>query len=91
MAEVTIDYLGRQGDGIAREADSQIYVPFTLPGERVSVSGKGQRRGLVELHKKSPERIEPVCSHFGTCGGCQLQHVSDDTYKTWKRSLVTGL
>jgi 23S rRNA (uracil1939-C5)-methyltransferase len=42
----------------------------------------------VSIDKASHERIEPVCKHFGTCGGCALQHWSLAEYHLWKRSLV---
>ena len=50
----------------------QMFVPFTLEGERVEVSGTSTRRQLVKVIEPSPNRIDPVCKHFGTCGGCQL-------------------
>jgi 23S rRNA (uracil1939-C5)-methyltransferase len=36
----------------------------------------------------SPERIAPVCPHFGVCGGCQTQHWDFARYREWKRGLV---
>ncbi len=90
MAEtLTIVELGRRGDGIAHEAGGDIFVPFTLPGEIVSVSGKGARREPVSIDTRSLDRIEPVCPHFGTCGGCQTQHIKMETYVAWKTGLVS--
>lgn len=42
----------------------------------------------MHIEKRSHERAEPVCEHFGTCGGCALQHWSLAEYHLWKRSLV---
>ncbi|MDJ0614010.1 MAG: class I SAM-dependent RNA methyltransferase [Rhizobiaceae bacterium] len=88
MPEITIEKLGRQGDGIFVENGKEIFVPATLPREVVKVSGKGQRRTLEEIVKPSTKRIDPVCKHFGTCGGCQLQHLEAATYQTWKTELL---
>lgn len=85
---VTIAALGHRGDGIAASDGETVYVPFTLPGERVSISGSGARRTLDQVLEPSPERIEPICRHFGTCGGCQLQHMGDAAYRAFKQRIV---
>ncbi len=43
---------------------------------------------LLQLVETSPERVEPFCRVFGTCGGCQTQHLSYDAQLRWKRDLV---
>jgi 23S rRNA (uracil1939-C5)-methyltransferase len=88
--EVRIARLGAQGDGIADGPDGPLYVPFALPGERVSVAVEPgcDRAGLIEVLEPSPERVAPVCPHFGICGGCALQHFETDAYLAWKRELV---
>lgn len=88
MTELTIDHIGRQGDGISRVDGRPVYVPFTLASEKVQVNGTGTRLELVEVLASSPDRIDPLCNHFGTCGGCQLQHMGADAYQDWKRQLV---
>ncbi|MEO0328897.1 MAG: RNA methyltransferase [Pseudomonadota bacterium] len=88
MADVTIDRLGKQGDGIAIHGGQEFYVPFSLPGERVVVSDTGKRRDLQEILVPSTARVSPVCTHFELCGGCQLQHMDNDTYSHWKTGLL---
>lgn len=85
---LTIDSLGRLGDGVGRVAGETVHVPFTLPGELVEAGGKGSRRRLEGILEPSPDRIDPVCHYFGTCGGCQLQHVAHSAYLAWKRGLL---
>jgi 23S rRNA (uracil1939-C5)-methyltransferase len=83
--------LGYRGDGVADTPEGPVYVPFTLPGETVTVeavAGPPDRRHLVHVDKPSHERSTPVCKHFGVCGGCSLQHWSLAEYHLWKRSLV---
>lgn len=85
--EVAILDMGGEGDGLA---EGPVYVPFTLPGERARVRGRGERRQLAELLSASPERVEPPCPHFGTCGGCALQHWEMASYLAWKRERLIG-
>jgi|SRR6185369_427887 len=89
--QLTIHRLGHRGDGIAETPGGPVYVPYTLPGETVTVetvAGHPDRRHLVHIDKPSHERAEPICKHFGVCGGCAMQHWSLAEYHLWKRSLV---
>ena len=88
---LAIASMGHRGDGIAEARDPAVYVPYTLPGETVEVEavpGHLDRRRLLAVKLPSPERIAPVCPHFGTCGGCAVQHWSFASYRAWKRGLV---
>ena len=88
---LAIASMGHRGDGIAEARDPAVYVPYTLPGETVEVEavpGHPDRRRLLAVRLPSPERIAPICPHFGTCGGCAVQHWSFASYRAWKRGLV---
>ena len=85
---LTIEALGAQGDGIARDAQGRaIFVPFALPGEVVAIEAEGPAR---QIGQPSPARAEPPCPHFTVCGGCLTQHMSDALYASWKRDLVVA-
>src|SRR5512142_2775942 len=88
--EVRIERLGAQGDGVAQGPNGPIFVPFTLPGELVKVSVEpGETRAeAIAIIEPSPDRVAPVCPHFGTCGGCALQHMESHAYLAWKREQV---
>ena len=88
VTDVTIEAMGARGDGVARIDGAPVYIPLVLPGELVRVSIEGERGRLVTLLQPSPDRTDPPCSHFGSCGGCQLQHWSAKPYASWKRNLV---
>jgi 23S rRNA (uracil1939-C5)-methyltransferase len=64
------------------------FVPFTLPGERVSAAFAGDRGELLEVLDHSPDRAEPPCPHFFACGGCALQHWTHPPYLDWKAEQV---
>src|ERR1700744_2372942 len=83
IERLSITQIGHRGDGIAEGPDGPIYIPCTLPGETVEAEawpGHPDRRQLLTVERASPERIAPICPHFGTCGGCTLQHLPRAPY-----------
>lgn len=85
---LTISELGARGDGVAKTADGPVFVPYVLPGETVTAIVDGKRAALLSVRTPAPERIEPICVHFETCGGCSLQHMGEDAYRAWKVDLL---
>jgi len=86
--DVEITALGAQGDGVGERDGTPVFVPGTVPGDVARVAAKDVRRNgiyadLVEITKESADRTAPVCQHFGTCGGCQLQFLKQDAYTAW--------
>jgi 23S rRNA (uracil1939-C5)-methyltransferase len=92
---LTISRLGSFGDGVADMPAGAVFVPYTLPGEVIDaeqIAGHSDRRHLLRIETASAERIEPICPHFGVCGGCAMQHWELARYQDWKRGLlVTAL
>ncbi|MGB0564075.1 MAG: 23S rRNA (uracil(1939)-C(5))-methyltransferase RlmD [Spirulinaceae cyanobacterium] len=93
LLEVTIASLSDRGDGVGRWGERVVFVPQTVPGDRVSVRllrVKPQyAQGKVhELFVPSPERIRPRCFVADKCGGCQWQQVSDAAQQQAKVQLV---
>jgi 23S rRNA (uracil1939-C5)-methyltransferase len=64
------------------------FVPFTLPGERVTAAFAGERGELLDVLQPSMDRVEPPCPHFFACGGCALQHWAQEPYLAWKAEQV---
>ncbi len=89
--QLTIDLVGQRGDGIAQSASGVRFVPYTLPDEVIEAepsASQPDRCTLTRILKPSAERIEAFCPHFGSCGGCAIQHWQDTSYRAWKRELV---
>ena len=82
------------GDGLARRPDGcVVFVPRTVPGERVSVvytqqSRQWARARVVDVIDAAPQRCEPSCRHYARCGGCQLQHMDYDSQLDAKSGVI---
>lgn len=83
--EAVIETLGAQGDGVTADG---VFVPFALPGERVRITPTGHRATVERQLSEAAERRAAPCAHFGQCGGCVLQHASDELVANWKRDLL---
>ncbi len=94
IREVTLTTLTYGGEAMGRLEDGRaVFIPFGLPGERVSVrltdEKKNFARGeIVEILQASPDRIEAQCRHFGECGGCHYQNLSYDKQLTAKTEIL---
>ena len=92
---LTITQLNAKGEGISLDAAGHtILTPFTLPGEVVRgevslpLTHEAARADLLEVLTASSERQPAPCPYFGTCGGCQLQHMTPDFYVRFKKDQV---
>lgn len=70
-----------EGEGIVKIGAYAVFVPFAIKGEIIRARIRYAKKDyafadLIEVEKPSPERIKPKCTYYGTCGGCDLQHVS---------------
>lgn len=75
--------LSHDGRGVARrDSGKAVFIAGALPGERVMAKQTARSRSFdeavtLEVLDASPDRVEPRCLHFGTCGGCALQHLEE--------------
>ena len=96
LTNLRIDDVAFGGEGVARHDNKVVFVPFTIPGERVDVEVV-ERRSRFEralprrFVQPSPRRIEPVCPYFGRCGGCAYQHMEYGLQLETKRAQVEQL
>ncbi|MCG5061222.1 MAG: 23S rRNA (uracil(1939)-C(5))-methyltransferase RlmD [Limnoraphis sp. WC205] len=91
--ELEITDLTDTGEGIGRYQDQVVFVPDTIPGDRIiarliHVKRKYAIARLEKLITHSSQRIRPACIVADKCGGCQWQHIDYDAQLTTKQHLV---
>ncbi len=85
MTEVlTISKIGAGGDGVAVFEGKPVYIAKTAPGDVVEAALSGERATVRSILTPSPSRVPAPCPHYARCGGCALQHVSEEFYRDWK-------
>lgn len=85
-----IDDLASNARGVGHVDGKAIFVAHALPGEHVVYRPTQRKRKyeqaeLETLLSASAQRVTPRCTHFGTCGGCALQHLSADAQLVFKQ------
>ena len=75
---VEITGVAAEGKAIAKVDGMTVFVPFTIPGDVVDIQTYRKRKSFAEgrvvrFVEYSKDRVEPVCEHFGVCGGCKWQ------------------
>ena len=91
--ELEITDLTDTGDGLGRYQQRVVFVPDTVPGDRIvarllNVKRKYATAKLDQLLTPSDQRIRPACIVADKCGGCQWQHIDYDTQLSTKHHLV---
>jgi len=75
-----VESLDLEAQGVAHNAEGKVvFIEGALPGEEVLVSvqrkkNNWEQASVVALRRESSQRVTPGCRHFGTCGGCKMQH-----------------
>ncbi|KQW00613.1 23S rRNA (uracil(1939)-C(5))-methyltransferase RlmD [Rhizobacter sp. Root1221] len=75
-----VESLDLEGQGVAHNEEGKVvFIDGALPGEEVQVTVNRRKNNweqatMTALRRESAQRVTPQCRHFGTCGGCKLQH-----------------
>lgn len=93
LFETDIEKLVTGGAGLGRCRDLAAFVPLTAPGDRVHARVLRRKKSFVqaeltEVLQPGPGRVDPVCPHYGSCGGCDLQHLGDEAQREAKAAIV---
>ena len=96
MTKVETAKIISNGCGIGWAEEKTFFVPFSCPGEIVEVKNAVKEKSFFyvedfELVEASPERREPLCPHYGICGGCSLQHLSYHAQLRIKKEIFAEL
>lgn len=85
---------GAKGVCVAKAPDGKvIFIPNVVPGDVVDVQTVKKRKAYYEgratqVHTFSEHRVEPVCEHFGSCGGCKWQNMAYSQQLVYKQQEV---
>ena len=91
---VEIVDVAAEGKSIAKVDGLVVFVPFAVPGDVVDIQTYRKRKGFAEgrvmrFVEYSADRVEPVCEHFGVCGGCKWQMLPYELQLQHKHKQVT--
>lgn len=81
------------GEGLARDQGQVIFVPFVIPKETITARITKRKKNfanaqVLRIIDPHEGRVKPVCEHFGSCGGCQFQHMDYATQIDVKKSIL---
>jgi len=85
---------GAKGVSVAKAPDGKvIFIPNVVPGDVVDVQTFKKRKAYYEgkavrFHEYSEHRIDPLCQHFGVCGGCKWQNMKYSQQLYYKQNEV---
>lgn len=93
LEDFEITAVAAEGKSLGRWNDMVVFIPYGAPGDvaRVKITRKKHSfaEGVIDcLVKPSELRVEPMCQHFGTCGGCKWQHLPYDYQLRCKQQQV---
>ncbi len=77
---LTVESLDLEAQGVAHNLEGKVvFIEDALPGEQVQVNVNRRKNNweqatMTALRRESSQRVVPRCPHFGTCGGCKMQH-----------------
>lgn len=91
--KMNIDSIGNEGEGIGKIDNFTVFVKDALEGETVQVKitkvNKNFAFGKLEkIYSEAPNRVNPICSIYSRCGGCNLQHLNYESQLLYKKSKV---
>lgn len=99
IQNITVTDYAAEGKAFAKIDGKALFIEGAAPGDVVDVFVSSNRKDwaqgkVTHFHSLSPDRVDPVCKHFGLCGGCkwqmlpyekQLQYKQTEAYQNLKR------
>ena len=93
LNDVQVSDAGAEGKAIVRVDGMVVFVPFVVPGDIVDLKIIKKKKNYAEgralcVKQSSPLRVEPLCTHFGICGGCKWQTLNYESQLQYKQQQV---
>ena len=93
LEKIQITDIAAEGKALVRINEKVVFIPHVIPGDVVDLQVTKKKSAYMEaraihFHAYSKDRIEPVCEHFGTCGGCKWQMLPYSQQLVFKQKQV---
>ncbi len=93
LENISVIDASSDGQAVGRVDDFVVFIKGAVPGDIVDVQvtrkkNKFREAKVIAIHKHSDKRVEPVCSHFGVCGGCKWQNMNYEWQLFYKQKQV---
>ncbi|MBQ9494242.1 MAG: class I SAM-dependent RNA methyltransferase [Treponema sp.] len=93
MARVTTEKMVAGGDCIAKIDGKTVFIPHAVPGETLEIEITSSKRDydtakIVAVIAASAHRVQPACSYYGVCGGCNMMHIDARFQRTMRTSIL---
>lgn len=93
LQNIEITGIAAEGKAITRVDDMVLFVPYCVPGDIVDIQVTRKKHSFMEgrverIVSPSPTRCEPVCKHYGECGGCKWQILPYEEQLRHKQQLI---
>lgn len=93
LENITIENVAAEGKAVAHVDGMAVFVPYAVPGDVCDLQVRRKKNKyaeaeVVRFHQYSAERTEPMCPHFGVCGGCKWQCLDYDRQLHYKQVQV---
>lgn len=94
LENISVIDASSDGQSVAKTDEYVIFIKGAVPGDIVDVQitrkkSKYREANTIAIKQPSEKRVEPVCKHFGTCGGCKWQNMSYDWQLFYKQKQVS--
>ena len=94
LQNIEITGIAAEGKAITRVDDMVLFVPYCVPGDIVDIQVTRKKHSFMEgrverIVTPSPTRCEPVCKHYGECGGCKWQILPYEEQLRYKQQQIT--
>lgn len=94
LEHLLVEDYAAEGKSLARLEGKVVFIEGAVPGDVVDVQLSKNKKDwaeghVVKIHEYSKQRVQPFCSHFGVCGGCQWQMLPYDKQLFYKQKQVT--
>jgi 23S rRNA (uracil1939-C5)-methyltransferase len=91
--QVLIEAVAFRGYGVGRINGKVVFVPYAVTGDRawVEITEEKKKYSMgrsIQMVDPSPWRVYPPCPYFGTCGGCQWQHIDYRFHGELKKTIL---